>query len=422
MSDSIKPYHECLDQLTAQLREDGHLALVLVEASELARVEHDYGSRAFAQVLAGVSELVRELQGEEYRNADELALDDRGGNGFLIFLSRPRGRQEARPRVADLQAIAARLADRLERRLSTLSSPYLRRKCHLPVGYAVVFQNPLVTPERVIGRLIDDAWDCVRIQKLEAGFQSRSRLDDLLLGRQLGTAFQPVVDLQKGGTHAFEALARGPVGSPYEDPARLFEDAAAADLVFEVDRHCRRAALDAARALPPPYRLFLNVVPASMYDPDFRGPEVVEMLASLGLAPERIVLEVSEQYAIESYRVFVEALRSFTQLGFSVAVDDIGAGYSGLEKIAQLTPHYLKFDMRLVREIESSQVKREMARALKSFADSMGSKIIAEGIETERERRACIELGIHYGQGFLLGRPAPLQSFSLPSAAASSAP
>ena len=422
MATAIKPYHECLDRLTAQLREEGQLALVLVEASELSRVEHDYGSRAFAEVLARVSELVRDLQGEEYRNADELALDDRGGNGFLIFLSRPRERQEARPRVADLQAIAARLAAHLERRLLTLSSPYLRRRCHLPVGYGVVFHNPLVTPERVIGRLIDDAWDCVRVQKLEADFRSRERLDDLLLGRQVSTVFQPVVDLQEGGIHAMEALSRGPLGGPYEDPVRLFEDAASADLVFEVDRHCRRAALEAARSLPSPYRLFLNVVPVSMYDPDFRGPEVVQMLASLGLQPDRIVLELSEQYAIESYRVFVEALRSFTQLGFRIAIDDIGAGYSGLEKIAQLDPHYLKFDMRLVREIESSQVKREMARALKTFAETMGSKIIAEGIETEPERRACVELGIHYGQGYLLGRPAPLEAFSLKSAAASSAP
>jgi EAL domain-containing protein (putative c-di-GMP-specific phosphodiesterase class I) len=422
VSIAIQPYHELVLPLTAQLRDVGHLALVLVDVSELARVEHDYGSRAFARVFAAASELVADLQGEEYRTADRLAVDDRGGNGFLIFLAPQRGAQEARPRIADLQAIATRIADHLERRLATISSPYLRRRIRLPVGYGVVFQNPLVAPERVVARLVDEAWDCVRIQKLETDFQSRSRLQDLLLGGQLATVFQPVVDLQLGGVHGFEALSRGPAGGPYEDPGRLFEDAAAADLVFEADRHCRRAALAAARDLPPPHRLFLNVVPASMYDPDFQGPEVVQMVSGFGLAPERIVLEVSEQYAIESYRVFVEALRSFTQLGFLIAVDDIGAGYSGLEKIAQLNPRYLKFDMRLVREIESSQVKREMARALKTFADTMGSKIIAEGIETERERRACVELGIHYGQGFLLGRPAPLDGFSLGAAAASSAP
>ena len=119
------------------------------------------------------------------------------------------------------------------------------------------------------------------------------------------------------------------------------------------------------------------------------------------------MLEVSEQYAIENYTLFVEALQNFTQLGFSIAVDDIGAGYSGLEKIAHLNPRYLKFDMQLVRDIDRVNVKREMARALKTFADKMDSQIIAEGIEREGEQQACVELGLHYGQGYLLGPPRP---------------
>jgi len=109
-------------------------------------------------------------------------------------------------------------------------------------------------------------------------------------------------------------------------------------------------------------------------------------------------------------------------MGFSIAVDDIGAGYSGLEKIAHLNPRYLKFDMQLVRDIDESNVKREMARALKTFAEKMDSKIIAEGIERDGERQACVELGIHYGQGYLLGRPARLEDFSLGASAPSSAP
>ena len=103
-------------------------------------------------------------------------------------------------------------------------------------------------------------------------------------------------------------------------------------------------------------------------------------------------------------------------MGFSIAVDDIGAGYSGLEKIAHLNPRYLKFDMQLVRDIDESNVKREMARALKTFADKMDSKIIAEGIEREGERQVCVDLGIDYGQGYLLARPAPLETFNLGAA------
>jgi EAL domain-containing protein (putative c-di-GMP-specific phosphodiesterase class I) len=158
-----------------------------------------------------------------------------------------------------------------------------------------------------------------------------------------------------------------------------------------------------------------------MYDPDFQGAALIRLLEGLGLSPGRIVLEVSEQYAIENYTLFVEALQNFTQMGFSIAVDDIGAGYSGLEKIAHLNPRYLKFDMQLVRDIDESHVKHEMARALKTFAEKMDSQIIAEGIEREGEKRVCAELGIDFGQGYLLARPAPLDTFSLGEKAPSAA-
>ena len=149
-----------------------------------------------------------------------------------------------------------------------------------------------------------------------------------------------------------------------------------------------------------------------MYDPEFQGASLIRLLEGLGLGPERIVLEINEKYAIENYKLFVEALQNLTQMGFEIAVDDIGAGYSGFEKIAHLNPRYLKFDMQLVKDIDGSYVRREMARALKDFADKMESTIIAEGIEREGELKALVDLGIEYGQGFLLGRPA--EGFAAP--------
>jgi EAL domain-containing protein (putative c-di-GMP-specific phosphodiesterase class I) len=145
-----------------------------------------------------------------------------------------------------------------------------------------------------------------------------------------------------------------------------------------------------------------------MYDPDFQSAELVERLGQLGLAPDQVVFELTEKYAIENYTLFGEAVRNFTEMGFSIAVDDIGAGHSGLEKIAHLHPGYLKFDMELVREIDHSYVRREMVKALKILADKMESTIIAEGIERQEELETLLELGIPYGQGFLLGRPEPL--------------
>jgi len=417
----IPTYHDRLVELTEQLREHGHLALALVDASELAQVEHDYGSRAFEQVLTIVSGLVGELKGTEVRTSDILALNERGGNAFLLFLSPRRDGKDGRPRIADLDGICERVEDQLNRKLSVFTSPYLRGRRRVTVGFAVVFHNPLIMAERVVARLVGEAWECVRIKRMQTDFQTRCRLQDVLLGSQITTVFQPIVDLQGGALLGLEALSRGPVGTQQHSPMNLFHAAAATDLVFELDRHCRRRAFRTARDLPLPYRLFVNVVPASMYDPDFQGTSLIRLLEGLGLSPERIVLEVSEQYAIENYTLFVEALQNFTQMGFSIAVDDIGAGYSGLEKIAHLNPRYLKFDMQLVRDIDESHVKREMARALKTFADKMESQIIAEGIEREGEQRACADLGLHFGQGYLLARPAPLETFNLGPALPSSA-
>jgi EAL domain-containing protein (putative c-di-GMP-specific phosphodiesterase class I) len=92
-------------------------------------------------------------------------------------------------------------------------------------------------------------------------------------------------------------------------------------------------------------------------------------------------------------------------MGIAIAVDDIGAGHSGLEKIANLNPKFLKFDMELVRDIDASYVRQEMVKALKSFSDKMGSTIIAEGIERQEEMDTLLALGVDHGQGYLLGRP-----------------
>ena len=297
------------------------------------------------------------------------------------------------------------MEEHLNRKLARLASPYLRGRRQVTVGFSLVFFNPLIMPERLVTRLVEEAWECTRIQKMQLAFQNRCRLQEILLADQINSVFQPLVNLQTPGILGYEALARGPAGTAQQSPLNLFAAAAESDLVFELDRHCRRKAFQAAKELPFPAKLFVNVFPSSMYDPDFQGTSLIRLLEGLGLSPDRIVLEISEQYAIENYTLFVEALQNFTQMGFSIAVDDIGAGYSGLEKIAHLNPRYLKFDMQLVRDLDQSYIKREMARALKAFADKMDSKIIAEGIEREGERQACVDLGIDFGPG-LPARPA----------------
>jgi len=266
---------------------------------------------------------------------------------------------------------------------------------------------------------VEEAWSCVHVQRAQHDLQNRCDLQEVLLADQLSTVFQPILELRSRQVLGYEALSRGPAGSVYQMPLRLFAMAEEADLVFELDRKCRCRALAAAHSLPARAKLFVNVFPSAMYDPEFQGAALVRLAQDQGLTPDRVVLEITERSAIENYDLFAEALAELTRFGFSIAVDDVGAGYSGLEKIAHLNPRYLKFDIELIRNIDSSYIRREMTRALKSFADSIGSTIIAEGIERDGELRTLLELGIQYGQGFLLGRPAP--AFQAPALAPAAA-
>jgi EAL domain-containing protein (putative c-di-GMP-specific phosphodiesterase class I) len=399
------PYRERVEDLRLVLVQQGSLGLLLIDTSALAQIEHQYGSSAFDKVMATARELVLELKGHEVRREDVICLSDSGGDAFLVFLS-PK-RREGPLRMAGLKAAAERVEGHLNRKLLRLASPYLGTLRRVAVGFALAFYNPLVMPERLVSRLVEEAWSCVHVQRAQRDLQARCDLQEVLLADQLSTVFQPIVDLRRRHVIGYEALSRGPAGSVYQMPRRLFEMAEEADLVFELDRQCRRRSIAAAAAIPAGSKLFVNVFPSAMYDPEFQGASLARLAGARGLSPDRLVLEITERSAIENYDLFTEALAELVRFGFSIAVDDVGAGYSGLEKIAHLNPRYLKFDRELIRDIDSSYIRREMTRALKAFADQIGSTIVAEGIERQAELETLLELGIEIGQGYLLGRPAP---------------
>lgn len=399
------PYRKRLDELLRILARQGSLGVVLIDLSQLSQVEHDYGSKAFEKVLAAATALIVKLRGKEVRTSDILATNDKGGDAFLVFLSPQRAGGSAR--LCELQLVAARIENYVTQSLDELASPYLRERLRVAVGFALVLHNPLVMPERLVSRLVGDAWESVKLQRVQLRSKNRFQLQEILLNDEVRTFFQPIVDMRNETVLGYEALTRGPEGSKLQSPLDLFDLAAECDLVFELDRTCRRRALVNCKGLPASSKVFINVLPSAMYDPEFQGADLVRRLDKVGIAPEQVVFELTEKYAIENYSLFGEAVRNFTRMGFSLAIDDIGAGHSGLEKIARLHPRFLKFDLDLVREIDTSYVRREIVKVLKVLADKMESIVIAEGIEREEEMETLLQLGVEYGQGFLLGRPGP---------------
>jgi EAL domain-containing protein (putative c-di-GMP-specific phosphodiesterase class I) len=286
-----------------------------------------------------------------------------------------------------------------------MTSSYLKGRPRIGIGYGLVLHNPLIREDRLVLQLIEEARQMAVLQEQRLWMKSKELLQEIILKEDVRTLFQPIVDLTSRVTLGFEGLTRGPSGTEYESPYMLFEVATESDLLFELDRLCHRNALSSAASMKPTHKLFVNLLPTTIRDPEFQGERMLQFLKERNLSPSRIVLEITERLAIENYDLFLEAMKTFTDQGFAIAIDDMGAGYSGLEKIVHLNPQYLKFDLMMVRDIHTSFVKREMLKAIHSLASNVGADVIAEGIERVEELETLLELGIPYGQGFLFARP-----------------
>lgn len=229
---------------------------------------------------------------------------------------------------------------------------------------------------------------------------AQSRVRAVMQGREFHMVFQPIFDLSTDEVTGFEALCRFD-SEPVRSPDQWFDEAATIGLGLELEMCVLEATLGVLPCIPEPLYLSLNA-----------GPDLVSAgkLAELfgRHDPQRIVLEVTEHAEVQDSAALLRALDNLRDIGVRVAVDDAGAGYSGLQQMVRLQPDMIKLDRSLVSGIDSDPVLRTLCAAVLHYTSETDAVLVAEGIETEAEARCLRGLGVHRGQGWLLGKPAPL--------------
>jgi EAL domain-containing protein (putative c-di-GMP-specific phosphodiesterase class I) len=404
LSEAVVPVHERLGDLEKELLERGNLGVVVLDASPLGEVEDLYGTAALEEVRARIFKLFEEQRGKEFRNGDVLCLDKPRGLRFLFFLERKR-RRNVPFTLADMRAMRLRMLGGLVPNVARAAFPYFKTPPRLEVGYGIAVYNPLLHPDRIVQRAVAEALSFAAHQKQADEIMVLERLQDILLRERVATAYQPILRMKEGTVMGFEALSRGPRGSGLEAADALFGAAKDHNLLIELDRLCRRRALLSSGRIPSNSKIFVNTLPATIRDPQFRGKPLIDFLSKAQVGPDRIVIEITEKLVIDNYALFRETMAYFMDLGMSFAVDDVGSGYSGLESIARLKPTYLKIDISLVRDVHVSRVNQAMVQAILSLGRNIGAKVIAEGIHSEEETQALREMGVDYGQGYFLAKP-----------------
>lgn len=235
-------------------------------------------------------------------------------------------------------------------------------------------------------------------------------LSGILSMGNVTTAFQPIVDLHSGQITAYEALTRIDPRHGYAHPGELFDAALRTGRIWELESLTRRVALAAATALPSEVKLFLNTSPPVFADARFVDELSRCVAETPGLSPARVVIEITE-VADEAWteRLFAPA-DALKAAGFGIAIDDVGAGTSGLNRIMRLRPHWLKLDREFTRGVENDAFRQNLISFFAHFARMSGVQVIAEGIETEQQLSSLANLGVRHGQGYLLARPAPIDA------------
>ena len=238
----------------------------------------------------------------------------------------------------------------------------------------------------------------------------------LIEREQIHSLFQPILDGSTGEPIGFEALSRGPAGSPLHTPDALFAAAAQAGCLQDLERACTRSAIRSFAQLDIQGRLFLNMLPETLLGwPQF--PDwLAERLGMANVDAHCVVLELTEHGSVQHESELAAAIRPLRRMGCDIAIDDLGAGSSGLKTWSALRPEFVKVDRYFVAGIEEDPVRGEILRSVVEMARATGSQVVAEGIEIAQQLNLVLELGVDYVQGFLFGQP---QSTPRPQAALS---
>lgn len=252
---------------------------------------------------------------------------------------------------------------------------------------------------RVLARLIGNQLYREEVAEEERRLKTE-RIQSLFQGQGLRMVFQPIVDLATGEIVGAEALTRFDA-EPKRSPDIWFKEAVEVGLGVDLEILAIQTAIEHLNDMPKGVYLTMNVAPETLVSGAFG--RCIDNVPS-----DNLVIELTEHAIVGDYDLFLDAVRRVRNKGLRIALDDVGAGYSGLVLCFRVAPDIVKLDRALIQGISNDVVKQKLAKATASLADSVPFTLVAEGIETAEDAEALRALGVPYGQGYYFSRPEPL--------------
>jgi EAL domain-containing protein (putative c-di-GMP-specific phosphodiesterase class I) len=393
------PIHPFDDPSKADERIE-NLGVIYLQVGKFFGFEDIFGWEQYDRVLAAVAEILQDDVRSSRLASAVSSVRFSGADGFFVLYDLPVNGRGRTP--ASLEDEAARLRASVVRRLRQTLEGTSVDFLNILASSLVASDNPRVRPSRHVVRILQEAVKIVAQRQTSEKLELFSGLKSVIGLKQLRPVFQPVRQLSDGAIMGYEALIRGPQGTTLEPPTVLFAVAHENDMDVELETLCLEMIFANLPRAVGERRLFVNASAVLLRHPVFLDER---NLASINRSHGDVVVEISEKEMVRDYDSFQEVLALVRRAGMRIAIDDAGSGYSGLESILHLKPDYIKVADTLVRNIHVDPIKREIIASLESIGRRIGATLVAEGIEVEPERKTLVELGVAFGQGYLLGRP-----------------
>jgi len=397
-----------LEDVRRRIERGERVGVIYLDVSGEEYLEEVYGWETYDGLLQQVATALEDFRGPLLAEGDLVSLAGVRSDQFLVFVGLDGRRGER-----ELTQVRERVVGELGRRIKIQVGKEVPRGLGVYAASAVLRYDPTVRIERSIYKALDGIrLECHRDreQRLTA---RRRELRRILQSRDILIRYQPIVRLGDGSVYGYEALSCGPEGDLFQNPEMLFSFAEKTDQILDLERLCRLESVRGAARLPRGHKLFLNCSAHGIADVEGLTEALLGHAEESGLAPGDVVLEITERVAVTAWHDFRRRIDALRDMGFGVAIDDMGAGYSSLHSVAEVDPDFLKFDIALVRDIHLSPIKKGLLESLCLLAERIDAQVIAEGVEKEEELDTLREMKVPFGQGYLFSPPTSL-AFHVP--------
>jgi len=403
-------YPMLFDELRTLLDARRHLGVVHIEPANIGLVESLYGWQVFDRTMAQLAGVVKALPGHELPAGSLLAVGGVPADRFVAFV--PDDEAGRLLTYEELAAMAAAVKVRLEAALHDEPFATLAPRLILKVGHAFLSEDPFYRFERRVHAAVEEARSLQDERERNRDRVWGAELKKVIREEGIRTVWQPVVELQSGAFHGFEALSRGPKDSMFEMPRAMFALSSRVGSSGDLDRLCRVSAIREGSSVASGQKIFFNVLPSTLSGSGWSAGEVPELLAAAHRAPGDVVVEVSERAIGPDSASLLDAWDALRGEGFQLALDDVGTGRDGGEALDRLRPDYLKVDASVVRGIDANLVKQEIFATIARAGDTIGAQLVAVGVESAEEAATLRRLGARYAQGYHFAGPAPRERWA----------